>query len=86
MKQAPHPLSHVMTKSDPVLSVLSVPQKMKNFQRRNKSKTFRPSLVAIIKSRRMRWEGQVERMGEKMNAIGYWWESQREGTTRKTKT
>jgi hypothetical protein len=33
-----------------------------------------PSIIRIIKSRRMRWAGHVARMGEKRNA----WESQRE--------
>jgi hypothetical protein len=37
-----------------------------------------PSIVRIIKSRRMRWAGHVARMGEKRMRIGYWWESQRE--------
>jgi hypothetical protein len=27
-----------------------------------------PSIIRIIKSRRMRWEGHVARMGEKRNA------------------
>jgi hypothetical protein len=27
-----------------------------------------PSIIRMIKSRRMRWAGHVERMGEKMNA------------------
>jgi hypothetical protein len=29
---------------------------------------FSPSIIRIIKSRRMRWAGHVERMGEKRNA------------------
>jgi hypothetical protein len=37
----------------------------------------------MIKSRRMRWAGQVARMGEKMNAYR---KARREETTRKTKT
>jgi hypothetical protein len=36
-----------------------------------------PSIIRIIKARRMRWAGHVARMGEKMNA--YRWESQKEG-------
>jgi hypothetical protein len=28
---------------------------------------FSPSIIRMIKSRRMRWEGHVERMGEKRN-------------------
>jgi hypothetical protein len=32
-----------------------------------------PSIIRIIKSKKMRWAGHVERM-----CIGYWWESQRE--------
>jgi hypothetical protein len=39
------------------------------------------TIMRIIKSRRMRWAGHVAR-----KCIGYWWESQREETTRKTKT
>jgi hypothetical protein len=37
-----------------------------------------PSIIRIIKSRRMRWAGYVTRTGEKRMHIGYWWESQRE--------
>jgi hypothetical protein len=37
-----------------------------------------PSIIRMIKSRRMRWAGHVARMGEKRNALGYWWESQKE--------
>jgi hypothetical protein len=32
----------------------------------------------MIKSRRMRWEGYVARMGGRGMHIGYWWESQME--------
>jgi hypothetical protein len=38
-----------------------------------------PSIIRIIKSRRMRRAGHVARMGEKRNAYSYRWESQREG-------
>jgi hypothetical protein len=34
-----------------------------------------PSIIRIIKSRRMRWAAHVARRGEKRNCIGYWWES-----------
>jgi hypothetical protein len=34
-----------------------------------------PSIIRIMKSRRMRWAGHVARMWEKRNA---WWESQKE--------
>jgi hypothetical protein len=44
------------------------------------------SIIRIIKSRRMGWAGHVERMGRRRTLIDYWWESQRERTTRKTKT
>jgi hypothetical protein len=37
-----------------------------------------PSVIRIIKSRRMRWAGHVARMGEKMNAYRLLWESRRE--------
>jgi hypothetical protein len=46
-----------------------------------------PSIITIIKPRRMRWAGHVAQRGEREMHIGYWWESQREkDTTRKTKT
>jgi hypothetical protein len=38
-----------------------------------------PSIIRIIKSRRMGWAGHVARMGKREMRIGYWWESQREG-------
>jgi hypothetical protein len=31
-----------------------------------------PSIIRIIKSRRMRWAGHVTRMGEKRNTYRYW--------------
>jgi expansin (peptidoglycan-binding protein) len=37
-----------------------------------------PSILRVIKSRRMRWEVHVARMREKGMHIGYWWESQNE--------
>jgi hypothetical protein len=37
-----------------------------------------PSIIRIIKSRRMRWAGHVARMGEKRTAYRLLWESQRE--------
>jgi hypothetical protein len=37
-----------------------------------------PSIIRIIKSRRMRWAGHVARMGKRKLRIGYWWRSQRE--------
>jgi hypothetical protein len=37
-----------------------------------------PSIIRIIKSRRMRWTGHVPRMGRRGTLIDYWWESQRE--------
>jgi hypothetical protein len=37
-----------------------------------------PSIIRIIKSRRMRWAGQVARMGKRGMHIGYWWEIQKE--------
>jgi hypothetical protein len=45
-----------------------------------------PNIIRIIKSRRMRWAGHVARMGRRGTRIGYWWEIQKEKTTRKTKT
>jgi hypothetical protein len=43
-----------------------------------------PSIIRKIKSRRMRWARYVTQK-EKRNGIDYWWESQREKTTRKSK-
>jgi hypothetical protein len=37
-----------------------------------------PSIIRIIKSRRMRWAGHVTRMGRRKTLIDYWWEIHRE--------
>jgi hypothetical protein len=37
-----------------------------------------PSIIKIIKSRRMRWAGHVARMGRRGTCIVYWEESQKE--------
>jgi hypothetical protein len=37
-----------------------------------------PSIIRIIKARRMSWAGHVARMGRRGMCIGCWWESQRE--------
>jgi hypothetical protein len=37
-----------------------------------------PSIIRMIKLRRMRWEEHVARMGRRGMHIGYWWESQNE--------
>jgi hypothetical protein len=37
-----------------------------------------PSIIRIIKSRRMRWAGYVARIERRGTRIDYWWESQRE--------
>jgi hypothetical protein len=39
---------------------------------------FPPNIIRIIKSRRMRWAGNVARMGRIGTLIDYWWESQGE--------
>jgi hypothetical protein len=36
-----------------------------------------PSIIRIIKSRKMRWAGHVALMGRRGTCIGCWWESQR---------
>jgi hypothetical protein len=38
-----------------------------------------PSIIRMIKSRRMRWPGDVARMGRGGMNIEYWWESRKEG-------
>ena len=37
-----------------------------------------PNIVRVIKSRRMRWAGHVERMSEERGRIGSWWGNRRE--------
>jgi hypothetical protein len=37
-----------------------------------------PSIIRILKSKRMRWAGHVARMGRRATLIDYWWESQTE--------
>jgi hypothetical protein len=37
-----------------------------------------PSIIGILKSRRIRWTGHVARMGRRGTLIDYCWESQRE--------
>jgi hypothetical protein len=37
-----------------------------------------PSIIRVIKSRRMRWAGNAARMGRGGIHTGYWWESQKE--------
>jgi len=43
-----------------------------------------PNNVRVIKSRRMRWVGQVARMGRGEVYTGFWWGNVRERTTWKT--
>jgi hypothetical protein len=38
-----------------------------------------PSIIRMIKSRRMRLAGYVARMGRGEMHVGYWWESRKEG-------
>jgi hypothetical protein len=37
-----------------------------------------PSIIRIIKSRRMRWRGMWHEWGRRGMHIGYWWASQKE--------
>jgi hypothetical protein len=37
-----------------------------------------PNIIRMLMSSRMRWSGQVARMGGRGMHIGYWWESQKE--------
>jgi hypothetical protein len=36
-----------------------------------------PSIIRMFKSRRMRWAGDVARMGIRGMHVGYWWEIQK---------
>jgi hypothetical protein len=38
---------------------------------------FLPSIIRMIKSRRMRWARNVARTGRRGTYRGYWWESQK---------
>jgi hypothetical protein len=44
-----------------------------------------PSIIRIIKSRRLRWADHVARMGRRGTRIDYWGEARGKETTRKTK-
>jgi hypothetical protein len=37
-----------------------------------------PSIIRMIKSRRIRWAEHVARMGNRRMHLEYWWESQKE--------
>jgi hypothetical protein len=37
-----------------------------------------PTIVRVIKSKRMRWAGQVARIGREAVCTGFWWENRRE--------
>jgi hypothetical protein len=51
-------------------------RKLRNEEFRNLYSS--PSIIRIIKSKRMRWAGYVARMGRRGMIIGFWWESQTE--------
>ena len=38
---------------------------------------YSPNIVRVIKSRRMRWVGHVERMGRGAVCTGFWWRNLR---------
>jgi hypothetical protein len=37
-----------------------------------------PNIITMMKSRRMRWQGNLARIGSRGMHIGYWWETQKE--------
>jgi hypothetical protein len=45
---------------------------------------YTPSIIRMIKTRRMRWAWHVARMRRRGMRIGYWWESQKERDKTKT--
>jgi hypothetical protein len=73
-------------------------QSLRNIRRENEGIFYRKlhneelhnlhpcQIIRMIKPWKMRWAKHVARMGRRGLHIGYWWESQKEGTTRKTKT
>jgi hypothetical protein len=46
---------------------------------------YYPSIIRMLKSRRMRGVGHVARFWKRGTHISYWWKSPRKETTRKTK-
>jgi hypothetical protein len=40
-----------------------------------------PSIIRIIKSRRMRWAGHVARMGRRGVYVRFWWKSRKENVS-----
>jgi hypothetical protein len=44
-----------------------------------------PTIVPVIKSRRMRWAKYLARMGRREACTGFWWGNLREETTGETK-
>jgi hypothetical protein len=44
-----------------------------------------PKTIGMIKSRRMRLTGNVTHMEKRGMLIGFWWETRKKETTRKTK-
>jgi hypothetical protein len=51
---------------------------------RNEDLYCSPNIIRVIKSRRMRWEGHVARMGIRELYAGFWWETWGKETTWKT--
>jgi hypothetical protein len=45
-----------------------------------------PSIIRIIKSRRMRWAGHLVRMGRRETRRGCWWKARGKEAARKVKT
>jgi hypothetical protein len=39
---------------------------------------YSPSIIRMIKSRRMRWAGHIAQMGRRGMHIGFWWETRKE--------
>jgi hypothetical protein len=67
-----------------ILKFLDTPYQLENKELNDLYSS--PSRIRINKSRRIRWAGHVTEWGRRGTRIDYWWESQREETTRKTKT
>jgi hypothetical protein len=53
--------------------------KRNGYNRKTHNLYSSPSIIRMIKSRRLRWAGHVARMGREGMCVRDWWESRKEG-------